>query len=124
MIPNNSDNFVLSYVDPYEFSRLISSLKNTQEYIDHISVKLFKKFYAYFLPVLCDLINLSFSKGIFPNCFKHATVIPVFKKGDKLDVSNYRPIALLPFIGKIFEKCISVRLLNYINMYDIITPRS
>ena len=35
------------------------------------------------------------------------------------NVTNFRPIALLPFIGKIFEKCISSRLLEYANRCNI-----
>ena len=112
----------LDPVTPQECSAIINSLKNTKECIDHISVEIFKKFHGYILPVLCDLINLSFTYGIFPDCFKHATVIPIFKKGDPQNISNYRPIALLPFIGKIFERCIFARLLNYANLCNILSP--
>ena len=50
---------------------------------------------------LADLFNLSFMTGIFPSVLKTAKVVPVFKKGSKLDYSNYCPISLLSNIEKI-----------------------
>ena len=49
---------------------------------------------------LCILMNRSFSEGIFPDTWKLANVIPIFKKGDKSQPFNYRPVALLSCIGK------------------------
>ena len=114
--------FVLDPVTPIECTNVINSLKNTKEHTDKISVSIFKKFHHNFVHILCEIINLSFLTGIFPKCFKHATVIPIFKKGDRNDVSNYRPIALLPFVGKIFERCIFTRLTNYAAAYNILSP--
>ena len=47
------------------------------------------------------LVNLSFTTGEFPNLCKIAKVIPLFKKGDPLDCSNYRPISLLSTFSKL-----------------------
>ena len=44
--------------------------------------------------------------GSFPNVFKIAKVKPLFKKGSKTDPSNYRPISLLPFLSKVFERIV------------------
>lgn len=40
-------------------------------------------------------------------------VIPLFKKGDRLDPGNYRPITLLAVIGKLFGLVINQRLLDW-----------
>ena len=50
------------------------------------------------------------SSGIFPCRLKYAEVVPLLKKGDKEDTSNYRPISLLTAFSKVFEKVIYVRL--------------
>ena len=58
-------------------------------------------------------------KGTFPDSFKVAKVTPLFKGGRWLDPNSYRPISLLPSLGKLFEKVISTRLLDYFNMFDL-----
>ena len=63
-------------------------------------LKLFKKEFS---KPLSDMINMSFNQGAFPNIPKIANVIPIHKKGDKLDCDNYRLISLLSNISKIFE---------------------
>ena len=40
---------------------------------------------------------------------------PLFKKGDKRDIKNYRPISLLPVFSKILERIMQTRLLNHLN---------
>ena len=45
-----------------------------------------------------------------PKQWKVANVVPVFKKGDKRQVDNYRPISLTSLIMKAFEKCVRVEL--------------
>ena len=122
VITNPLPHFVLDPVTPDECAGIIASLKNTKQHLDHISVEVFKRFNIYYLNTICDIINLSFSTGIFPNCFKHAIVVPIFKKGDTSDVSNYRPIALLPFLSKIIERCLFTRLLNYADACNLLTP--
>ena len=58
--------------------------------------------------------------GIFPEKLKLSKVISLFKKGDKLDVSNYRPISILTCFTKIFEKVIFNRLLNFFNKHSVL----
>ena len=50
------------------------------------------------------MINVSFNKGIFPDFLKVANIIPIHKKGKKLDPNNYRPIFLLSNISQLYEK--------------------
>jgi hypothetical protein len=56
------------------------------------------------------LINTSIKEGTFPKVLKKETVIPIFKKGEKDNMNNYRPISLLPVMSKIFEKVINYQL--------------
>ena len=50
--------------------------------------------------------------GINPDVWKLANVTPIFKKGDKQLIKNYRPISLLPICGKILEKIIFNNLIT------------
>ena len=56
--------------------------------------------------VLMDIFNKSVSTGEVPILWKQANVVPVFKKGDRSENSNYRPISLTSVIGKMLESII------------------
>ena len=133
-LPPNSDNpyayisnhhynqILFEPVTPDECSKVVTSLKYTKQNTNNISVSMFKKYHHLFLPILCDIINLSFTSGVFPTCFKHATVVPIFKKGNHSNVSNYRPIAILLFLSKVFERCIYSRLMDFAAVNDLFSP--
>ena len=85
-----------------------------------IPTKILKLFKKEFSKPLINIINLSFNQGIFPNLLKIANVIPIHKKGDKLDCNNYRPISLLSNISKIFENCMHTRLTNFLRINKLL----
>ena len=66
------------------------------------------------------IFNLSVSIGVYPDAWKHSYVTPVFKKGDVHDSVNYRPIALLPVLSKVFECLINDNLRSFIESNQII----
>ncbi|XP_059571254.1 uncharacterized protein LOC132244194 isoform X1 [Alligator mississippiensis] len=47
-----------------------------------------------------------------PEDWKKANVVPIFKKGRKVDLANYRPISLTSILGKVLEKIIKEAILN------------
>ena len=107
----------------FEVFNLISGLKNTKSTgKNNIS--------AYFLKVaanviaapLAQLFNYIFLLGIFPASLKIAKIIPIYKSGDKSDVSNYRPISILSRISKTREKLIHVRTINFFNKHSVLLP--
>ena len=51
---------------------------------------------------------------------KIAKLVPIFKKESRDEVSNYRPISVLPFFSKLFEKVRYERLNNYITKFNIL----
>ncbi|MCH2406071.1 MAG: reverse transcriptase family protein, partial [Nitrosopumilus sp.] len=69
---------------------------------------------------LSTIFNLSFSTGQYPDILKIAKTIPIFKKGSRLLVSNYRPISLLSNINKILEKLMFTRVFNFLEKYKCI----
>ena len=63
---------------------------------------------------LLILFNRSLQECIFPSSWKHANVMPLFKKGSKHLTSNYRPISLLSCVGKVFERIMFKHIYNYV----------
>ena len=66
---------------------------------------------------LTIIINLSFLTGKYPKQYKIANITSIFKKENKLDSSNYRPISLLPNISKILEKTMYWRLSKFLDKF-------
>ena len=54
--------------------------------------------------------------GEYPAQLKLAKVIALFKKGDKLQPNNYRPISLLSCFNKIFEKILCRKLVKFLEL--------
>ena len=67
---------------------------------DEIPTKILKLNVPYILSLLTYLCNL-ISTGTFPTRLKFAEIKPLHKKGEKSNISNYRPISLLTSFSKI-----------------------
>ena len=63
-------------------------------------------------PPLSVIFTLSYNSGCVPKDWRSANVVPVFKKGSKDDVTNYRPISLTCLVMKIFERILKDELLQ------------
>ena len=73
---------------------------------DNISNLLLKEVASEVCTPLCKIFNLSLIAGLYPNYWKSSHVIPIHKKDDPKNKSNYRPISLLCNISKIFERLV------------------
>jgi len=93
--------------------------KNTCGY-DKISNRIIKLTAPFIISPLTYICNAVLSNGVFPDRLKYAVVKPIFKKGNKQEISNYRPISLFTFFSKIIEKLIYARLHAYIDMNNIL----
>ena len=69
------------------------------------------------------IANICFSTGVHPDKLKIAKIIPIYKKGSKLQTCNYRPISLLSNLNKIFEKLIFNKVYKFLDqkgtIYDL-----
>ena len=52
--------------------------------------------------ILAHVFNLCISQSYFPNELKTGCITPVYKKGDKTDIKNYRPVCSLSPLSKIY----------------------
>ena len=73
-------------------------------------------------PLLEKLLNACFECGFFPNTLKIAKVIPVFKTGDKIKLTNYKPISLLSCFSKILEKSVYHKMIKFLNKNSVFSP--
>ena len=78
--------------------------------------------YALSFP-LSIIINNSLAMGLVPNMAKLAKIIPIYKAKDKKDISNYRPISILPVISKILEKVVHKNVYTFLEKNKVIYER-
>lgn len=74
-------------------------------------------------PSITTLFNLSLHLKSFPSIWKDAKVVPLFKKGDKQNPSNYRPVSVLPTLSKILEKAVHGQLYSYLTDNKLLSPK-
>ena len=115
LTPSLPDSFALSPTTPMEIISLNHSLKLTHSPgPDDINPNITSSVLNLLAIPISEIINSSFSTGIVPPALKMARVIPIFKQGNKSDPCNYRPISVLPYFSKLFEKAMYNRLYDYV----------
>ena len=118
------DGLSFSNVHPkinFEVDKLICGLDSNKALdLYGISTKVVKMGGFVFAEIISYLFNMSISHGKFPSFLQNAKVVPCHKDDSRLEMSNYRPISLLPTISKIFEKLMYARLIEFINKHHIL----
>ena len=121
VITTMSDTIV---VDRLELLKLLKDLHTTKSSaIENLSSCLVKDSLVCLIDQFLVLVNLSFRTGKFPTDWKKGVIIPLPKDGDLSICNDYRPISLLPVLGKIIEKIYHSRLMSYIEDNHILTEK-
>src|SRR6218665_1885279 len=129
----NSIDDYMSSPEPTSFGLLPTSpqevinLANLAKYSrspgpDGIDPLIAKKTIESVAGVVSAIINSSFETGIIPPDLKIAKITPIFKQGDKMSMTNYRPVSVLSYFAKIMERAMCDRLTGYINKIDVLYP--
>jgi len=91
--------------------------------LDGITNEILKNANVVMVPLLCKLFNKILDTGCFPNDWGKALLVPIHKKGNHNEPSNYRGIALLSCVSKVFTKIINTRITQWAEendkMYDV-----
>ena len=104
-------------------SQVLAHLLQISTGTDGISNKLIKTAKNELIKSLTIIINQMLHTGIFPEPFKISKVVPLYKANDQMLLSNYRPIALLPSLSKIFEYYVLLeQLTNYFVKNNLLSP--
>ena len=113
--PPSLTSFAIYPTSAEEVLALSTTLKTTQSTgPDDLNPSVMKPLLSIIAKPLAEIINCSLTTGIVPGPMKIAKVTPIYKQGNSEEVTNYRPISILPYFSKLLEKVMYVRLYNYI----------
>lgn len=118
--------FSFTHIQPRDIVKMVNGLesKSSQDMLG-VSNKLIKRIIENIAVPLTHIVNLSLQSGNIPNELKIAKVLPIFKLKSKesdllCNMSNYRPISLLPIFSKILEKIVANKLTTYLDENNLI----
>ncbi|KAK3919186.1 putative RNA-directed DNA polymerase from transposon BS [Frankliniella fusca] len=122
--PNNSSNLSM-YLSPVTESDIIvaiSKLKNKKcSGHDDVTDYIVKTCYVPLVKPLQHLIQSSFNNGIFPEVLKISKILPLFKKENKEELGNYRPVANISVFAKIYEGVMDTKVRNFLYKHNILS---
>ena len=90
---------------------------------DGIHARFLHEYAEYIAPVLTKVFQISIDTGSIPDDWRAASIVPIFKKGDKHQASNYRPVSLTSISCKLLEHIIHSQIMDHFDMYSILTDK-
>ena len=92
--------------------------------LDEIPTWFIKQNAYMFVPIITDIVNLSFSTGTFPDKLKHAIITPVIKKQnvDANALKNFRPVSNIPYLSKVIERHAVDNISRYMTANELGEP--
>ena len=116
--------FEFQQITTAQITKVVQRLVNGKATgIHNIPNKVLKDSVHLIAPILMDIFNLSISAKIFPEDLKVLKVVPVYKSGERESLNNYRPIAVLPTIARVFEKLLYGQLYSYLMHNKLLDDR-
>ncbi|KAK9511601.1 hypothetical protein O3M35_000225 [Rhynocoris fuscipes] len=120
-IQTNLNSLFLSPASESELIKVINSLPSSKSTTaGACSTYLLKQISLAIVKPLASLVNESMTLGCFPDCLKTSVVIPIHKKGSKLDACNYRPISILSNFSKVLERIFFSRISSFLNSHSLL----
>ena len=116
-------NFSLREITPNDFRILMKGFKpkrvHGNDWIDAYCLKISAPLIE---EALLHLINLSIKSGRFAERWKLTIVFPTFKKGEKEQIKNYRPVSHVVQVGKIVEMAVHSQIYRHFENNDLFHP--
>ena len=115
------DPFVLTNVSGHFIRKQLLSLNPKKAVgLDDISSLFLRDGADSIIDPVKHIINLSITAELVPVGFKQARVLPLYKKGSKVEAGNYRPVSVLSVLSKVLERAVHKQLGEYLAKRDLL----
>ena len=116
----STGRFEVQPVTPEQLRRIVGRMGNSTSCgADGLCVRFIKQCIDVICPVLTHINNSSLTGHVVPKSWKLALVHPIQKTPKSTDLSNFRPISILPTIGKITERVVYEQLFTYFTSHHL-----
>lgn len=114
------NEFSFKCVTHLEFLSALGSVTSNAVGFDEIPIRIIKILLPIIEVHILFIYNNIITTSKFPNCWKHAKIIPLNKVSQPKTMSDFRPISILPAISKVFEKILQIQITGFIEHYSLI----
>lgn len=90
---------------------------------DSLHPRLLKELSASIVNPLCTIFNQSLNNRKVPKLWKNALISAIFKKGNKSQAKNYRPVSLTSIVCKIMEKIIREHIIEHMKVNGLFAKK-
>ena len=90
---------------------------------DGIPARLLHEYASYIAPALTKIFQISVNTGTIPDEWRSASIVLVFKKGDRHQASNYRPVSLTSIACKLLEHIVHIQVMDHYDRHSILSDK-
>ncbi|CAB3981669.1 Hypothetical predicted protein [Paramuricea clavata] len=121
-IATNHIKFTIPLITIDDILNLAAELdQNKSTGLDGIPAYFIKSSIHSIAPIILRICNMSIENGVFPNMWKKARLIPIYKAESRTERNNYRPISILPILSKLLERHVANSYVKFLTENDILS---
>ena len=118
----DSFSFSFNAVSEIDVKKCVHSISSKAFGSDNISLDMILPVLESIAPVVTHIINFSLTRNVFPAQWKNAYVIPLPKATNPSNVTDYRPISILPILSKVLESLVNTQLYSFLSSNNLLCP--
>ena len=115
-------SFQFSHVSETDVANCILKIKSNAVGVDGMPIRFVKLILPYILSPITHIINHCITTSTFPQLWKMGSITPVAKKANAATPADFRPIAILPCLSKVFEMSLAQQITKYIEDHSLLSP--
>jgi hypothetical protein len=113
--------FILQLVTEEDITKMLLNINMGKATgLDNLPAKFLKDGSRFLAPPITHIINLTLHHGKIPQDIKDARVVPLYKKSDKTEPGNYRPVSVLTIVSKILERAVYDQVESYLKNNNLL----
>ena len=116
-----SNSFFMHSINPKEIEDAITELKDNGCGLYKFATTVLGESKSIINKPLAYIFDLCITQGYFPEELKLGCITPVYKKDDKTDINNYRPVCSLSPLSKVFEKIVHKKMISFLDKFKVLS---